>query len=176
MADPAVVPTQEELISRMDPDRDYGMLGFDGTVTEVRRGVFVLSVIPGVELPGIRKKSNSMAVKGTVRLSRGNSAAGVKLTRRLIDYMEQDGGEEKMLDIVNETLNPESKYDIPWKSRVDMVMFLTERIAGRPVDARPPVEDALIKQLLSRMQDGTLNEMRPIPELPTSREVELEVE
>ena len=176
MADSAV--TQEDLIARMDPDRDYGKRGYEGAKTEVRRGLLVLSEAPDTDLPVIRTKARGVMVDGTARPNRphaGSTAAGQRLSKRLVDFMEQDGGEEMAMDIIYETLSLKNsaKYDIPWKSRVDMVVFINERISGRPQDARPPVEDALIRELLSRMQAGTLNEDREIPQLPGSREVEL---
>lgn len=168
-------PTQEELIARLDEKRDYGPRGLEGVIAAVRSEELYLTEVPDFDIPAIRKTENNMAVKGTARISRnGSNSAGQRLTQLLIDYMEQDGGEEKMLSVVDETLNMESKHDIPWKSRVDMVAWVTERIAGRPADARPPVEDALIKQLLSRMQQGTLNEEREIPQLPEYTTIEVE--
>ena len=180
MADVAVQPpTQEEVIARLDPDRDYGKRGYAGTKAAVREGVLALTEAKDYDIPVIRQVSNGLAVKGTARVNRnpsGSSAAGQRLTKRLVDFMEEDDGEQMVFDVVYETLNlnSDAKYEIPWKSRVDMVVFITERLAGRTADARPPVEDALIKELLSRMQAGTLNEEREIPLLTeyTTNEVE----
>ena len=65
MANELVPAYVEELIAKLDPERDYGERSYSEVVDQVRAGILMLE--PGENLPVIRWKATHRAVRGTGR-------------------------------------------------------------------------------------------------------------
>ena len=156
-------PTQEELIERLEEDRNYPPGGIEGVKENVRAKILYLQVAREGDQPLIRKTKNHMIVAGSAKVARnGSSAASQALNQALMDYMD-DGGTEKALEVLDDLLtNPETDN----KVRMQAVDFCFLRISGVPDRNPTPNESAALIALVERMQQGKLNEPRSISEQP----------
>ncbi|KKM94387.1 hypothetical protein LCGC14_1198800 [marine sediment metagenome] len=170
-------PTTEELIERLDPDRNYGDRTFEQVVQEVRDGDLLLREAPNDNvLPIIYSKSGPI-VKGTASTSHpGANAASQKLTNRLLKFVA-DGADDLAIGVLREALEGGTGDDkVPWKTRLDAVELLFLRVLGVPERQHTPNESAALLALIERIASGDMGEERDIPQLPAYTTLEVEAE
>ena len=172
----------EQLIARLDRDRDYGERTHEQIEEAIRDGSVLASELPDVVIPRLQDAKTGRTVKGTATTAHpGSNAASQKLHHHLVKLVAEDGGAELAVNTLKELMagGKDSHGNvIPPKTRLDAVDLLFMRVLGVPERNTTPNENAALIALMEQMAQGQLNERRSIPEAPQygAREIEVEVE